>query len=234
MSSFIFQNLYDKINTTSNNLNNYFNNIDSYNVDIYNVLSKIPKHNIIKYIFIVFLIFAFVSRLNIRLNELMALFISIIFIFILLKQNYAEFIDFTKEKKIQCVKLSACQTVKPYKPDIGIVAWKASNSFPSLTTFCTARETRSSSRLSNLSRRSTATRCRCRRACTFCIFSKITALTSSGDLVSMSSYLTLDAVGRGSIETSHIDNSRGAPVESSGNGFANVQGRLVLEVSCLK
>ena len=140
----------------------------------------------------------------------------------------------TKEKKFQCVKLSACQTVKPYKPDIGIVAWKASNSFPSLTTFCTARETRSSSRLSNLSRRSTASRCRCRRACTFCIFSKITALTSSGDLVSMSSYLTLDAVGRGSIETSHIDNSRGAPVESSGNGFANVQGRLVLEVSCLK
>ena len=99
MSSIIFQNIIDKINTSSNNINSYFENSDYYNTNIYDIYTKIPKSNIIIYIFIVFIVFNFISRLKIRLNEIMTFLISIVLIYILFKKDYSEFIKYTNVKK---------------------------------------------------------------------------------------------------------------------------------------
>jgi len=99
MSSIIFQNIIDKINTSSNNINSYFENRDYYNTNIYDIYTKIPKSNIIIYIFIVFIVFNFISRLEIRLNEIMTFLVSVILIYILFKKDYSEFIKYTNVKK---------------------------------------------------------------------------------------------------------------------------------------
>lgn len=101
MSSIIFQNIIDKVNTSSNNINSYFENSDYYNTNIYDIYTKIPKSNIIVYIFIVFIVFNFISRLEIRLNEIMTFLVSVILIYILLKKDYSEFIKYTNVKKSQ-------------------------------------------------------------------------------------------------------------------------------------
>ena len=101
MSSIIFQNIIDKINTSSNNINSYFENSDYYNTNIYDIYTKIPKSNIIIYIFIVFIVFNFISRLKIRLNEIMTFLISIVLIYILFKKDYSEFIKYTNVKKTE-------------------------------------------------------------------------------------------------------------------------------------
>jgi len=101
MSSIIFQNIIDKINTSSNNINSYFENSDYYNTNIYDIYTKIPKSNIIIYIFIVFIVFNFISRLEIRLNEIMTFLVSVILIYILFKKDYSEFIKYTNVKKSQ-------------------------------------------------------------------------------------------------------------------------------------
>jgi hypothetical protein len=101
MSSIIFQNIIDKINTSSNNINSYFENSDYYNTNIYDIYTKIPKSNIIIYIFIVFILFNFISRLKIRLNEIMTFLISIVLIYILFKKDYSEFIKYTNVKKTE-------------------------------------------------------------------------------------------------------------------------------------
>jgi hypothetical protein len=101
MSSIIFKNIIDKINTSSNNINNYFENIDSYNTNIYDILQKLPKDNIIIYIFIVFCIYNFISRLKIRLNEILSFIVCLVIIYILSNKNYKEFINYTDIKKDQ-------------------------------------------------------------------------------------------------------------------------------------
>jgi hypothetical protein len=101
MTSIIFQNIYDKLNESALNLNYYFDNIDLYNKNIYILFKKLPKYNIIIYIFIIFIIFNFVSRFNIRLNEILSLFISIILIYFLMEKDYTSFILFTNTKKKQ-------------------------------------------------------------------------------------------------------------------------------------
>jgi len=101
MSSIIFQNIIDKINTSSNNINSYFKNSDYYNTNIYDIYTKIPKSNIIIYIFVVFIVFNFISHLEIRLNEIMTFLVSIILIYILLIKDYSEFIKYTNVKKNQ-------------------------------------------------------------------------------------------------------------------------------------
>ena len=99
MESIIFKNILDNINKTSNNLNNYFDNADYNNNNIYDILKKLPKYNIIIYIFIVFILFNFFSRLNIRLNEVLVTLISFVLIYFLIKKDYTEFIQYTHVKK---------------------------------------------------------------------------------------------------------------------------------------
>jgi len=99
MEDIIFKNVLDNINKTSNNINNYFDKADSYNTNIYDIIKKLPKYNIIIYIFIVFILFNFFARLNIRLNEVLVTLISFVLIYFLIKKDYSEFIEYTQVKK---------------------------------------------------------------------------------------------------------------------------------------
>jgi len=101
MSSIIFKNIIDKINTSSTNINNYFENIDTYNTNIYEILTKLPKSNIIIYIFIVFCIYNFISRFEIRLNELLSYVVCLVVVYLLANKDYKEFINYTSIKKDQ-------------------------------------------------------------------------------------------------------------------------------------
>lgn len=97
----IFKNIFDKINESSDNINNYFKNIDKYNTNIYDIINKLPKYNLIIYIFIIFLIYNFVSKLEIRLNEILIFLICSILIYFLIKKDYSKFMQFTDNKKVQ-------------------------------------------------------------------------------------------------------------------------------------
>ena len=59
--------------------------------NIYDIYTKIPKSNIIIYILIIFILFNFISRLEIRLNDIMTFLVSVILIYILLKKDYTQF-----------------------------------------------------------------------------------------------------------------------------------------------
>lgn len=97
----IFKNIFDKISESSDNINNYFKNIDKYDTNIYDIISTLPKYNLIIYIFIIFLIYNFVSKLEIRLNEILIFLICIILIYFLIKKDHSKFIEFTDIKKVQ-------------------------------------------------------------------------------------------------------------------------------------
>jgi len=101
MDGLIFENVINKVTDSSQNINNFFNNFDLYNSNIYDIISKVPKYNIVIYILIIFLIYNFVGRLNIRLNEILVTIISIILIYLLLKRDYTQFIKYTIDKKTQ-------------------------------------------------------------------------------------------------------------------------------------
>ena len=101
MDGFIFKNLLNKINNSSDDINTYFKNDDLYNNNIYEILSKIPKYNIIVYIFIIFLIYNFIKKLEIRLNEILVWIICILLIYLLIKKDYTQFIQYTIVKKNQ-------------------------------------------------------------------------------------------------------------------------------------
>lgn len=101
MSNIIFEGILDKINVSTNNINSYFNNFDLYDRDISNIFDKLPKYNIIIYIFIIFLIFNFVNRLTIRNNEILVFLISTLLIYFLVNKDYSEFIKYTSDKKLQ-------------------------------------------------------------------------------------------------------------------------------------
>lgn len=101
MTSIIFQNIYDKINDATENINYIFNNKDLYNKNIFILFEKLPKYNVLIYILIIFIIFNFISRFNIRLNEIFALLISLIVIYYLIEKDYTTFILFTNTKKKQ-------------------------------------------------------------------------------------------------------------------------------------
>jgi hypothetical protein len=101
MEGFIFKNLLNKINNSSDDINSYFKNYDLYNTNIYDILSKIPKYNIVVYIFIVFLIYNFINKLEIRLNEILVWIICILLIYLLINKDYTQFIQYTIVKKNQ-------------------------------------------------------------------------------------------------------------------------------------
>jgi len=101
MNGLIFHNFLERISTTSLNINSYFQNMDSYDSDTFNILTRLPPYFIIIYIFIIFLIFNFISRIKIRLNDILTLFISIIVIYFLIRNNFKTFTDYSKLKQTQ-------------------------------------------------------------------------------------------------------------------------------------
>ena len=101
MDNIIFKNIYDKITSSTSNINGYFDNIDYYNTNIYDILYKIPKYNIIIYIFLIAIIYNFINRLKIRLNEILTFLFCLLIIYLLIKKDYTEFIKYTQYKKSQ-------------------------------------------------------------------------------------------------------------------------------------
>jgi hypothetical protein len=101
MDTIIFQNIYDKVSNSANNINNYFDNIDYYNNNIYDIIDKLPKYNIIIYIFIITIIYAIISRFQIRLNEILTFLFCLLVIYLLINKDYKEFIKYTQYKKDQ-------------------------------------------------------------------------------------------------------------------------------------
>jgi hypothetical protein len=101
MEGLIFENIIQKITDSSKNINKYFNNYDLYNSNIYDIILKLPKYNIIIYILIIFLIYNFISRLNIRLNDILVFIVCLLVIYLLIKKDYTEFIYYTIDKKKQ-------------------------------------------------------------------------------------------------------------------------------------
>lgn len=101
MKGLIFQNLLDNINQTSTDISSFIKDTKLYDLDIFNILIRLPPYFIIIYILIIFIIFNFLSRFNIRLNDIFSLFISIIILYFLIKGNFKNFSNYTKLKDIQ-------------------------------------------------------------------------------------------------------------------------------------
>jgi len=99
MSNLIFNNLFEKIGVTSNNINNYFDNFNFFNNSIYELIYKLPKYLIILYFFLILIIFTFINKLNIRLNHILSFLVCVIIIYYLIQKDFKEFIYFTKSKK---------------------------------------------------------------------------------------------------------------------------------------
>lgn len=98
MTSIIFQNLLDSFYESSNKINLFFDNKKFFENDLFIILLDIPKHKYIIYIIITFIIFNFISRLNIKLNELFSFLISCIVIYFLIRIDYTDFSKYTKNK----------------------------------------------------------------------------------------------------------------------------------------
>ena len=97
-------NLYKTINNIdggSKHINNYFDNIDIYTTDLFNILVKIPKYNLVIYTLIIFIIFNFTTRFNIKINHIFAIIISCSIIYFLLRYDYFSFINYTTTKKME-------------------------------------------------------------------------------------------------------------------------------------
>ena len=101
MSDIIFQNIIDTVNSASQNINSYFTNFDIYNNNLYDIFYKLPKYNLVIYLFIILLINSFIGGLNIRLNEIMTFLVCVLIIFYLMNKDYKEFINFSIKKKKQ-------------------------------------------------------------------------------------------------------------------------------------
>jgi len=99
MSNLIFNNLFEKIGISSNNVNTYFDNFNFYNNNLYDLLYKLPKHLIIFYFFLILIIFTFINRLHIRSNEILSFLICGIVLLYLINRDFKDFVIFTKSKK---------------------------------------------------------------------------------------------------------------------------------------
>jgi hypothetical protein len=100
MASIIFKNFFDEVYNSSKKLNNKLEENRLYGTDFFGILERIPKDNVIIYIIIIFLIFNFINRFNIKLNEIFAFLVSILLIYFLIRINYSEFTSYTKQKQL--------------------------------------------------------------------------------------------------------------------------------------
>ncbi len=99
MTSIIFQNLLDKTTEATNNINSFFDNYDKYDTNIFNLIYKLPKYNLIIYIFIVFVIFRFITSFKLDNSHIFSLIISCIIIYFLVNTDYVKFMEYTSSKK---------------------------------------------------------------------------------------------------------------------------------------
>ena len=101
MSSFIFNNYLEKSNETNKKINEFLDKKDLYIPNIYNILNTIPSNNVLLYILIILLIYAFLKNREIRLNEIFIFMLCVIVLYFLVQKDYVNFINFTDDKKTQ-------------------------------------------------------------------------------------------------------------------------------------
>ena len=101
MSSFIFNNYLEKSNETNKKINEFLDKKDLYIPNIYNILNTIPSNNVLLYILIILLIYAFLKNREIRLNEIFIFMLCVIVLYFLIQKDYVNFINFTDDKKTQ-------------------------------------------------------------------------------------------------------------------------------------
>jgi hypothetical protein len=101
MTSIIFQNFFNELYKSSKDLNSEYEEKKFYGIDFFGILERIPKDNIIIYIIIVFFVFSFINRFNIKLNEIFSFLICILLIYFLIRVDYSNFVGYTKEKQTQ-------------------------------------------------------------------------------------------------------------------------------------
>lgn len=102
MSELIFSKLLDKVSDASANINSYFDNFDIYNANIYTILNRLPKHNIIFYIFLVLIIFNLIRPYEIKLNHILTFLVCVLLIYYLINKDYSDTNTYiaTKKKKL--------------------------------------------------------------------------------------------------------------------------------------
>ncbi len=100
-TDFSFPRMFDETSRASKNINNFFDNIGFYNNNTYDILNDIPQGDIIKYVFMVGLIFFVISFYEIKLNHILVIILSFIIIGFLIQRDHKSFIKFTKTKKDQ-------------------------------------------------------------------------------------------------------------------------------------
>ncbi len=99
--SIILKRVFDENQKASHNINSYFQNFDLYNYSLYDQLNHISQPQIVYYLFFGLILFAFLHRLNIQLNHILAFLLFIIIIYYFIQKDYGDFISFTKTKKDQ-------------------------------------------------------------------------------------------------------------------------------------
>jgi hypothetical protein len=99
MTSIIFQNLIDNTFETTNKINSFFNNYDKYDTQIFNLLNTLPKEHLLTYIFIVFILFRFISTYTVNSSHIFSLLIVCIIIYFLANNDYFNFMKYTNKKK---------------------------------------------------------------------------------------------------------------------------------------
>ncbi len=97
----ILKRVFDENQKASHNINSYFQNFDLYNYSLYDQLNHISQPQIVYYLFFGLILFAFLHRLNIQLNHILAFLLFIIIIYYFIQKDYGDFISFTKTKKDQ-------------------------------------------------------------------------------------------------------------------------------------
>jgi len=115
MSKLIFNNLLEKISLTSTNLNEYLNNDKLYNNNLYKIIYDLPKNLIVFYILIALIIYFIISRLNIKINEILTFLVCSIVIYFLIQKDYNSFTLFTKKKNEELLFLNKIMMNKTYK-----------------------------------------------------------------------------------------------------------------------
>ena len=101
MSDLIFSNVIKDFINSSDNINNFFNNVENYNTNISSLINITPKYNLIIYIFISMICFNFYQRFEITAKEIFILIIVCIIIYTLIHYNFYNFKNFLDDKKIE-------------------------------------------------------------------------------------------------------------------------------------
>ena len=94
MSGYIFSRLIENIYESTNIIKNFDDEKDKYLSNIYKTINDIPNNNVLFYFFIILFIYAIFKNIDIRLNNIFILLVSLIIIYILIQKDSSSFYNF--------------------------------------------------------------------------------------------------------------------------------------------